>query len=243
MIFHRDQVTPFVVIFYGRCGSTYLMESLDTHPDIHIRMEYLCTLKERKKGAKEQLQWVSEFLSPPFDHPCAAIGFKTKLRDVLDPEGFARVLQDWSVSIVHLRRRNSVKSTVSLFNSVRLKESTGDWNLYDKQQRLAATKLDVAQFDAWLRRLEQRVGEEADYVDNLQLPTLTLYYEDLLMDEAATFGQIFSFLGLTSRPMQGRTIKATSDDLRDAVANFDELRSHYQGTRYEAMFDEVLMAG
>jgi hypothetical protein len=35
-------------------------------------------------------------------------------------------------------------------------------------------------------------------------------------------------------------LKITSDNLREAVTNFDELRACYQGTFYENMFDEVL---
>ena len=41
----------------------------------------------------------------------------------------------------------------------------------------------------------------------------------------------------------GQVRKNTNDDLREAVSNFDELRSHYIGTPYEQMFDEVLVSG
>ena len=40
--------------------------------------------------------------------------------------------------------------------------------------------------------------------------------------------------------MKGSTVKVTSDDLRESIENFDDLREHYVGTEYEAMFDEVL---
>ena len=39
------------------------------------------------------------------------------------------------------------------------------------------------------------------------------------------------------------SLKVTSDDLRDSVKNFDELRARYVGTPYEPMFDEVLTPG
>ena len=39
-------------------------------------------------------------------------------------------------------------------------------------------------------------------------------------------------------PLEGRTEKATSDDLAVALENFNELKSIYAGTAYEAMFDE-----
>ena len=40
----------------------------------------------------------------------------------------------------------------------------------------------------------------------------------------------------------GQVRKNINDDLREAVSNFDELRSHYVGTPYEQMFDEVLVS-
>jgi hypothetical protein len=39
----------------------------------------------------------------------------------------------------------------------------------------------------------------------------------------------------------GQTLKITSDDLRAAIVNFDQLRANYVGTQYEPMFDEVLL--
>ncbi len=41
--------------------------------------------------------------------------------------------------------------------------------------------------------------------------------------------------------MKVKCIKNTSDDLRKVIMNFDELRSHYIGTPFELMFDEVLV--
>jgi hypothetical protein len=35
-------------------------------------------------------------------------------------------------------------------------------------------------------------------------------------------------------------MKNTSDDLREAILNFDELRDSYSGSRYAHQFDEVL---
>jgi hypothetical protein len=43
------------------------------------------------------------------------------------------------------------------------------------------------------------------------------------------------------RRVEPATRKITSDDLHAAIVNFDDLRSRYAGTPYEAMFDEVLV--
>jgi hypothetical protein len=49
-----------------------------------------------------------------------------------------------------------------------------------------------------------------------------------------------SFLGLESRATKGRAIKATSDNLCNAVEYFEALKSRYVGTRFEPMFEETI---
>jgi LPS sulfotransferase NodH len=234
---------PFILLFRGRCGSTYLVEALDNHPSVRAAPEKMAALIQKKQGAPEQLQWARQFLAPAANGtPYSAIGFKTKLQDVLDPDGMTALLQELSARIIHMRRRNTVKMTVSLFNSVRLKDTTGDWNLYDKTKTLPPLTIDLQKFDEWLKITERKVREEVAFITSLALPTLTVYYEDLLLNETATLEQVFSFLGVGYQPVQGKAVKSTSDDLRDVLANFNDLRAHYAGTTYQPMFDEVLVA-
>ena len=144
-----EQHTPFVVIFQGRCGSTYLVEALDKHSQIHCWKEYFSTLKKRKGNAEDQLRWLADFYSSP-PVACSAVGFKTKLKDVMDPDGFARTLGEHQAHIIHLQRRNTVKLTVSLLNAMRLNERTGDWNLYQASDRPAKLRVDPDDFAGYI---------------------------------------------------------------------------------------------
>jgi LPS sulfotransferase NodH len=182
-----------------------------------------------------------EFLTPPLLGSSRAIGFKIKRQDVGDPEGFAALLQEKRAYIIHLSRRNLVKQTVSFFKAWRLYQDTGDWNLYKDEERLTALTIDPADFRTRLERDEEGRRLLREYVMGLELPTLSLYYEDLLIDKRNTIDLAVSFLGVQPWPVEGKALKNTSDDLRQAVENFDELRSLYTGTPYETMFDEVLL--
>lgn len=219
------------------------MEALGNHPNIETGMEKLAALKEKKKSAQDQLQWMRDYFTAP-DVPSQflARGFKTKLQDVLDLNSFRESLEELKVRVIHLRRRNVVKSTVSFFNSVRLNDTTGDWNLYEEGNRLPPLTVEIDQFDKWLKGGEDKNANELAFVNTLALPTITLQYEDLLVNEDATFASVFTFLGVKHHPIKGYALKNTSDDLREVLANFDELRAHYAHTKYQAMFDEVLFA-
>jgi len=128
-----------------------------------------------------------------------------------------------------------------MINFRRLKEQMNTYVLHDKTYSLPPQIISVEEFERLLNFrivLDRQLDE---YIKSLPLPVLTIYYEELLTDELNTMKRIYEFIGVPFKPTQGRCIKITSDDLRRAVKNFEELRSHYHGTPYEQMFDEVLV--
>jgi LPS sulfotransferase NodH len=140
--------------------------------------------------------------------------------------------------VIHLQRRNTIKLTVSFFNAMRLNELTGDWNLYEPGDRPERLNIDLERFDTWLQAAERRSEAETAFVTQLGLPTLNVSYEDLLADETRTLHRIMDFLDVDHEDVRGDALKVTSNDMRDAIENFDELWGRYKGTSYEAMFVE-----
>jgi LPS sulfotransferase NodH len=238
-MFLRLQVTPFVILFVERAGSTFLITALKSHPQILALTEKLDAMRKEGKTAADQLEWTRSILTPPLVGQHRAMGFKTKLLDVLDPEGFAAILRERKCRIIQLQRRNTVKAVVSTINAKRQWEVSGNWNLLNESTRLPAFAVDPAEFERLLAQREEWDRQIEDYSERLQLPTLRLWYEDLLADESGFVDQAVTFLTGESRPLQGSTLKNTGDDLKTAILNFDDLRQRYAGTRYEAMFDEV----
>jgi LPS sulfotransferase NodH len=239
-VFFSFQARPFVVLFVERAGSTYLASALDGHPQIISKREEFAVLAQQGKSGGEQLAWAEEFWHSPLVGRVRARGFKTKIMDILDPSGFAALLQRKGCRVISLQRRNCVKGVVSTINAHQLWEKTGAWNLLSEAERMPAFHIDPQQFDGMLHEREAWDHELDNYVGTLSLPTLRLWYEDLLQDESGFFGKVFDFLGVTSMSVRGRTYKHTQDDLSQVVKNFEELRLRYRDTRYAPMFDEGL---
>ncbi len=240
-IFFRPQVNPFVMLFVERSGSTYLTTLLNSHPDVYAQGEKFDAMRQQGKGAREQLEWAEEVLTPPLVGRNKARGFKTKTMDILDPDGLAELMRRLQCKVIQLQRRNLVKAVVSTVNAKRLWEKSGTWNLLDEKNRLSEFAINPDVFDELLQQRIQWDDELESYVQSLHLPTLKLYYEELLTDEAGFIRRVYDFLGLKPKPAQGITLKNTKDDLRHVLLNFDDLRAKYAGTRYQAMFDEVLL--
>ncbi|MFN2196118.1 MAG: hypothetical protein ACK2UW_08350, partial [Anaerolineales bacterium] len=181
--FLRNQVTPYVILFIERDGSTYLTSLLTSHPDVEAIYERFAVLKQKGASAEEQLNWANEFFTAPLIGKTKARGFKTKLVDVLDLPGFSGLLREKDIKIIQMRRRNRVKAVVSRINARRLYEATGNWNLYNKSDKMPAMEVDLSMFDAYLKEREDADNELQAYVDDLQLPTLKIIYEDLLVNK------------------------------------------------------------
>ena len=129
-----------------------------------------------------------------------------------------------------------------MINSRRLKNATNDYNLYSQNDRLAPITMDLDKFDDMLLFREKLDSKLEAYVNDLKLPTMTLYYEDLWTDDCSALKSTYNFLGLPFKQTQGKCLKNTSDDLREVIINFDELRSRYIGTPYESMFDGITIS-
>lgn len=242
--FHlRSRVAPFVVLFIERDGSTYLTSLLASHPDVRVVYERFAVLRQNGADGAGQLAWAGDYLSPPWIGRAAAIGFKTKLVDILDPAGFAELLRARRCRVLMMRRRNHVKAVVSRINARRLHESTGNWNLYDAADRMPPMIVDPAEFESFLQERDDAERRLQAYVDSLGLPTLSLVYEDLLLDRDRALGRLFAFLRIRPVLLEGRTLKHTPDDLRRVVLNFEDLADRYAGTAYEPMFHEVIRDG
>jgi LPS sulfotransferase NodH len=225
-----------VILFPGRAGSSYLVTMLAAHPQIEVKSEVLGAL--RKDGSSAQLEWAARFLRGPLVSRHKAFGFKTKLRDIRDADGFAEVLKNANVRVVELGRLNDVKHAVSRINARRLHEITGRWNREPGDAPLQATAITPDDLRHHLERVEIEKADIHNYVEALGLPTLALNYEDLLSNLRPTLARLFDFIDVPDIEVVGTTQKNTDDDLGRAVTNLEELREHFQGTKYASMFDE-----
>lgn len=246
----------FVILFQGRAGSSFLVDALARVPGVVAEGEMLVGVDPARGSLRNrvrrllwpsaddgvdrlQLTWTRTFYRGAWPG-ARALGFKTKVRDVYDLEGFASILAEERVRVVVLERRNLVKQAVSNLNADRLHAAQGEWNLRNGQTKLGPFEVDPARFDDMLRKvlLEHEVLDA--FVNFLRLPILRLDYEGLLRDRNAWFGAVCEFLGLgRTEPVSGVS-KNTEDDLRRVLLNFDALRAGYTDTPFAAMFDDAM---
>jgi LPS sulfotransferase NodH len=212
-----------------------------THPHIHAVYERFAVMLEKGASAQEQTAWAEKFLSPPLISRWAAVGFKTKLVDILDKDRFATILKGHDTRIIHMYRRNHVKAIISKINARRLYKASGYWNLYSEKDRMPPMEVDIQEVDKLLVERQDAEHDLDEYISQLSLPTIKIVYEDLLVERDKTIGKVLDFLGVRTHPLSETTMKHTSDDLRDIVENFDALDRHFSGTAYQSMLKERIL--
>jgi LPS sulfotransferase NodH len=223
--------TPFIVLFPGRTGSTWLISCLDSHPAIEAEGEQLV-----RRSPRSQRRWVERFYGRR-RRDVLARGFKTKLKDVWDLDAFRDLLHEGEARVIVLARRNTIKLAVSTINARRLHEQTGRWNRSRGTEPLPPFDLDPADLERVIRECRERDERLAAFAGTLDLPRLALFYEDLLAEPEARLREALAFLDVPSAPLVSEVVKNTDDDLSRVLVNYQDLRAHFADGPYAAMFE------
>ena len=257
----------FIILSQGRAGSTYLVHALNQHTDITAgdeildRLGYLVRPGEtvpgltplytlmgrvvRERLGRWQLKRATRFYSDS-GRKFRVVGFKAKVRHIVHLRGMKQVLESSCVKTIVMDRKNFVKQAVAriygrrLYDRTKGKYASRAWNLVDESDRLGPQHIEVEEFDGMLKTVISSHGRLHAYAHSLSVPKLDLEYADLLRDHDGWLRSVFDFLGVEPRELDSRVLQNEPDDLRQALANFEDLKSHYTGTAFDAMFDEVV---
>ena len=256
----------FVVVYYGNTGSSWLVETLSTSPEVLVPAfepleEWAWTAPDSDKIA-----WIRSAFSPPvertpeaidrwFDELSASpqfqgvkgrdhfrlVGFKMSEGVVEDQDTLVELFSELGTRVITLERSNRIKHALSLYRYHEEKKSQ-----FDREGVRPPSKVDLALFDRWVeestRMHERLVDFRRKLSDRLDAGgSLELAYEAFVTSagKQATIERLGEFLQFdTGAVMQSRFEKATADDLRQAVVNYRALRRRYRSTDLARWLDE-----
>lgn len=216
----------WMLIPWGRVGSNLLLNNLK-----QIVGSERCSLINENfsiaQSVKAQLSWVRDFYGSQTH--LALIGCKQNIRSVVAPRRLAQLLEDMGVALIRLRRDNYVKVAISQLRAeLYAKRSVAQsgvarWGVRHGREPLEPAPLDPGRF-------LKGVGL-AKHTDSLvvrfrpDVPTLDLEYRQLQAGSDHVAADVCRWLGLSvSQPATPAFIKATPDNLEEAVPNLPVLR-------------------
>ncbi|HUP17824.1 MAG TPA: sulfotransferase [Acidimicrobiia bacterium] len=251
-------MASFVCFYYGATGSTWLLETLNSSPQVWV--PGFEPVEPWAWGAddKTKVEWIRTALNPPVGDTqgldawwellrsspqvtgsylpsLTSVGFKVSTTALDQTDDLLDVFADLRTPLIFLMRRNRIKHALSLY---RYEEEKKSQFLLDGMQ--PPTRLKFRRFDEWLDRsvwLDQQMsGFRTVCTERLGPDQITtVAYEDLVSEQGKeeTISHLCSFLGIDRAGLQPSSVaKATPDDLQDAVINFRRLVRRYRSTPF-----------
>ena len=251
-----DSPVSFVIVFSGRDGSSQLASTLNSHPSAICYPELFATITselsqlEIIRGVRQQrdlrtlTRWVDEpgYFTGGYDEklrcrPFSAVGLKTKLHYICCLD---RILDEFissSFKLIYLTR-NLVAASVSIMNAQRLHKRFQKWNAQSAEETMGPLTLDINEFDEALnRRIESQTHLE-EFYRNYPLDKLRITYEEIYCQNCKpNLSRILKFLDIDACDVSGGFVKNSPASLRDAILNYDTVKSFYVGTDVYKFFD------
>jgi LPS sulfotransferase NodH len=248
----------FMITCAARTGSTLLQSYLRSHPDTTMHGEVYTTqrtsdlagsfnalIRDPKSNEKltrwrdaNQTAFLYKYIYE--NQGKKAVGHKLKHDELLLPK-FAEtrecIRRDTDIKIIHLYRKNLFERFVSwwVVNHV-----TGITMLTDKSKdpEFKPTVIPVAacqsNFNDTIARYNIFSGLFAKH------RVLKMTYEDLTGPKReSVLAELTTFLEIDNIQLSSNLRKVTPKDLRQVVANLDEIVDYFTGTKYEQFFEGV----
>ena len=195
-----------------------------------------------------------------------AVGFKWHYRHIWGLPILDTLTSDQELRVIHLRRRNELRTLVSLriaersgswlegeeANPQRAQQSTGRWGALRQAvagllggsrapreggSALGQKRLLLSEEEC--RAFFNEMAHNVGYFEERFAGhrLLTVFYEELLDDWTAVLDALQSFLGVEPRALAANTRQQNPEPLRDLIENYDELRNTFAGTPHAAFFE------
>lgn len=211
-----------VILGRQRTGSSLLMRLLHAHPKIDMQSEVFRLLE----GKSCQSVWEDTFGKKlPWIRYAGFKLFYNHPDDSTDREVWNILAADSAVKIVHIKRKNILRTYVSKLVAVK----TGAWNSgQEDHQKNSSDKKVLVDLDHCLKALRtiKRLEEEYDHLKYPQHDYIELFYEDLVENTDEELDRLFAFLALESQQIEKRKVnlkKQNPEKMKNLVINYEEL--------------------
>jgi LPS sulfotransferase NodH len=239
--FHR-----FLIVSPGRAGSQMLVQRCNSHrqaicygevlaPD-YINWQTCKRLEMDPRALAIRNRDLVRFLDRHVWHAqppgIRAVGFKLVYSHLFDRRRAVEPLirDKRTLRVLWLDRRNKFEMCLSRF----VARQTKVWRVEENDTApddAPPVTVDADLFARSIKMLEVAHHGIAEILANAHC--LEVFYEDLVAEPEAWNRRICEFLEIEDRPLVHTTQKQARGSLAERVTNFEELKSRFEGTRWE----------
>jgi LPS sulfotransferase NodH len=242
----------------ARTGSTMLVHLLRSHPEVCSHGEIFSpgkivgiagTYLDKCRAQPEFIDRLSaerhrdpiKFLYKIALDPQGkkAVCFKFKHDELVLPEYKAlleEIVNNLDFRIIHLRRENLLRRYLSHYIT---NYATHVTLAVEGQTipELPRVELDPRECQKDFETVHNR---ETQFVELFaQHRSFSISYEEMVAGDAKKIGALLDFMGVSPRELTTTTRRLGCDDLRQVIANFEELRTYFAGSPYCKFFEQA----
>jgi LPS sulfotransferase NodH len=142
------------------------------------------------------------------------------------------LIADRSLAVIHLRRRNSLESLISLKTAYRTRQW---WSLRGNGAAPPTIHVEPDECRRYFDKLES-FGDHAD-VAFAEHPRLDVWYEELLDRRDDVLRRIFTFLDVPYEPVSTRMQKQNTVPASARIDNYRELKQSFEHSKWSVFFE------
>ena len=241
-----------IILTTQRTGSTFLVDCLQSHPEINCITELLVGAQLEPPAmfrSSRTLTKASRFIMGGGWWPTRAIQrfststgkpvsiFKLMYNQASNRPTLNYLTRDKGIHVLHLRRNNLLKMHVSQL--LMPKKRNAIWEPHTTEPLPPVkTRVEPAVALEQMRKARARYQEfDERFAQHRRLP---LVYEDLIENQRLRPSEgrrICDFFGVDDHPMQSRFIKLNPESLEAMVTNYDELASVIAKTEFAELLN------
>ena len=217
----------FAIVGNARTGSNYLLAGLKSSPSIRIYHEIFA---DHNRRVGEDFDRIFSTVFQPESKFTKMVGFKVFYNHLTEDE-WQKFLECKGLKIIHLTRRNRLRTVISL----EIAFKTGQWTRSSKgktgESKEKRLVLDPAKV---VRRLEQiEEGETKTRIRFHDRQILEVVYEELVQSPLLIFESVGKFLGVDGiDPGKIRLKRQNPETLPQLIINYDEIEGVLRNTRF-----------
>jgi LPS sulfotransferase NodH len=252
---YRDNI--YMITCAARTGSTMLVHLLRSHPEICSHGEIFSPGKITgitgtyldKCGAR--LDFIDRLSAERDRDPIKflykialdlqgkkVVCFKLKHDELILPEYKTlrdEIVNDRDFRIIHLRRENLLRRYLSHYITNRITHVT----LAVKGQMIPEVPPITLSPHECQKDFETIRSREQEFVELFAPhPSFSISYEEMAAGDAQKMRALLDFMGVSPRELTTTTQRLGCDDLRQVIANFEELRTYFAGSLYSKFFEQ-----
>ena len=232
-VFGYKSYNKFIIISRSRTGSTFLIQLLNSHPNIVAQGELFLHLNQ-----KSTIEIWNKIFSY-YPHKIKYVGFKLFYYHPVDSENkdiWKYILNDKSIKIIHLVRHNMLRTIISR----KIANKTSQWHIQDTRDKIKTTEkkvtINIEECIEEFNKIRKWETETRNYFLNHEF--FEISYEDLEFKKDLVLKDLLNFMNIRFYKTSSNVQKQNTEKLEELIINYTELKTDLEQTEWAYILKE-----